>query len=120
MERSPKRSAADLIVELAMDRYDLARAEDGEPFAIDRAGPNVAHKFRGGRASLRATLAARFAEAFGKVPRAQALIDALAVLEGRALAQSKQTLALRTARLSRSRWVGMDGWHSPLAAPTRV
>ncbi len=98
--KSTKRSAADLIVDLAIERYELARAEDGEPFAIDRAGPNVARKFRGGRASLRATLAASFAEAFAKVPPAQALIDALAVLEGRALAQPKQTLALRTARLN--------------------
>lgn len=99
MERSPKRSTADLIVELAVERYDLARSEDGEAFAIDRAGPNVARMIRGGRASLRAALAASFADAFGKVPPAQAVIDALAVLEGRALARSKQTLALRTTRL---------------------
>ena len=80
--KQTKRSAADLIVDLAVDRYDLARSEDGEPFAIDRAGPNVARKLRGGRASFRAALAASFVEAFGKVPPAQALVDALAVLEG--------------------------------------
>lgn len=94
-----KRSAADLIVELAIGRYDLGRAEDGDPFAVDRAGPNVARRFRGGRASLRAALAASFAEAFGKVPPAQALVDALAVLEGRALGQPRQTLPLRSVRL---------------------
>ncbi|MBF6606511.1 MAG: hypothetical protein IVW53_13135 [Chloroflexi bacterium] len=94
-----KRSAADLIVELAMDRYDLARAEDGEPFAVERAGPNVARMFRGGRASLRATLAAIFADQFGKVPPAQALVDALAVLEGRALGLPRRTLLLRSGRL---------------------
>ncbi|MGA2514615.1 MAG: hypothetical protein ABSG37_13520 [Candidatus Limnocylindrales bacterium] len=94
-----KRSAADLIVELAMDRYDLARAEDGEPFAIDRAGPNVARMFRGGRASLRSTLAAIYAEKYGKVPPAQALVDALAVLEGRALGLPRRTLLLRSGRL---------------------
>jgi hypothetical protein len=94
-----KPSAADLIVELATDRYDLARAEDGEPFAIDRAGPNVARMFRGGRASLRSTLAAMFAEKFGKVPPAQALVDALAVLEGRALGLPRRTLLLRSGRL---------------------
>ena len=88
-----------MIVDLAIDRYDLGRSEDGEPFAIDRAGPNVARKFRGGRSSLRTALAASFAEAFGKVPPAQALIDALAVLEGRALARPRQKLPLRTARL---------------------
>ncbi len=97
--RLTKRSTADHIVELANDRYDLARAEDGEPFAIDRVGPNVARLFRGGRAALRAALAASFAEEFGKVPPAQALIDALAVLEGRALRLPRQALPLRSARL---------------------
>jgi hypothetical protein len=52
-DRRPRRSAADLIVQLATDRYILGRAEDGEPFAIERDGPNVARMFRGGRASLR-------------------------------------------------------------------
>lgn len=125
-----KRSAADLIVDLALERYELARSEDGEPFAIDRAGPNVARKFRGGRASLRATLAASFAEAFGKVPSAQALVDALAVLEGRALARSRQTLALRTVRLAdgsvvvdlgdesgRAILVEPDGWRIVARSP---
>ena len=97
--RPPKRSAADLIVELAMGRYDLARAEDGEPFAIDRSGPNVARMFRGGRASLRAALAASFADKFAKVPPAQALVDALAVLEGRALGATRCPLPLRSTRL---------------------
>jgi hypothetical protein len=97
--KSIKPSAADFIVDLAMDRYDFARAEDGEPFAIDRAGPNVARMFRGGRASLRSTLAAAFAERFGKVPPAQALVDALAVLEGRALGLPRRTLLLRSGRL---------------------
>ena len=119
-----KRSAADLIVELAMGRYDLARAEDGEPFAIDRTGPNVARMFRGGRTSLRAALAASFADKFGKVPPAQALVDALAVLEGRALGAARRPLPLRSARLDdgsvvidlgeesgRAIVVETDGWH---------
>jgi hypothetical protein len=125
-----KRSAADLIVDLATGRYELARSEDGEPFAIERAGPNVARTFRGGRASLRAALAASFAESYGKVPPAQALIDALAVLEGRALARSRQTLALRTGRLGdgsvvvdlgdesgRAIVVAPDGWRVLARSP---
>jgi hypothetical protein len=124
------RSAADLIVGLAMDRYDLARSEDGEPFAIDRAGPNVARMFRGGRASLRSTLAAIFAGEFGKVPPAQALVDALAVLEGRALGLPRRTLLLRSGRLDdgsivvdlgdesgRAIIVGPDGWRILNRAP---
>lgn len=94
-----KHSAADLIVKIATDRYDYARAEDGEPFAVDRAGPNVAQLFHGGRDSLRKTLAAIYADQFGKVPPGQALADALAVLEGRALGLPRRTLYLRAARL---------------------
>lgn len=128
--RPSKRSAADLIVALAMDRYELARAEDGEPFAIDRTGPNVARMFRGGRASLRSTLAAMYAAEFGKVPPAQALVDALAVLEGRALGLPRRTLLLRSGRLDdgsvvidlgdesgRAMVVSPDGWRSLDRAP---
>lgn len=93
-----KNSAADLIVAMFAERYDLARAEDGEPFAIERAGPNVARLFRGGRGSLRGALAAAYAERHGKVPPAQAIVDALAVLEGRALAAPRRTLPLRATR----------------------
>ena len=93
-----KASAADRIVDLALSRYDLGRADDGEPFAIDRYGPNVARMFRGGRASLRAALAADFAQRLGKVPPAQALVDALAVLEGRALATPRRLVPLRALR----------------------
>jgi hypothetical protein len=128
--RPTKRSAADLIVELAMGRYDLARAEDGEPFAIDRTGPNVARMFRGGRASLRAALAASFADKFAKVPPAQALVDALAVLEGRALGAARCPLPLRSTRLDdgsvvidlgdesgRAIVVEPNGWHTVDRSP---
>ena len=93
-----RRSAADLIVALATERYILGRAEDGEPFAIERDGPNVARLFRGGRASLRASLAAAYAAAHGKVPPAQGLVDALAVLEGQALGMPRQALPIRAGR----------------------
>lgn len=96
-----KRSAADRIVELAAERYDLARAEDGEPFAVERGGPNVARLFRGGRSSLRAALAAAYAAREGRVPPAQSLVDALAVLEGQALAADRRPLPLRAVRRGR-------------------
>ena len=94
-----RHSASDDLVALAIERYDLARSEDGDPFAVDRLGPNVAQTLRGGRASLRASLAASYAERFDKVPPAQALVDALAVLEGRALERPRQRLVLRTTRV---------------------
>jgi hypothetical protein len=125
-----KRSAADLIVQLALERYDVGRATDGAPFAIDRAGPNVALMFRGGRASLRAALAAMFAETFGKVPPAQALVDALAVLAGRALFMPRRELPIRTWRLAdesvvvdlgdesgRAIVIGPDGWRIVARSP---
>lgn len=118
-----KSSAADRIVALALSRYDLGRSADGEPFAIERDGPNVARMFRGGRASLRANLAAQYAQQMGKVPPAQALVDALAVLEGRALGAERRPLPLRAIRqdeqviidmgdeAGRAIVVTVDGWH---------
>ena len=92
-QRGP--STADELVALAGARFELGRAEDGEPFAVERDGANVARFFRGGRASLRATLAAAYADAHGRVPSGQALVDALAVLEGRALGTARRRLPLR-------------------------
>src|SRR5690349_19746197 len=90
-------SAADDLIALAEDRYELHSAGDGEPYAVDLRGPNIARFFRGGRASLRAELAAAYATQSGHVPRAQALADALAVLEGRAYQQPRNELPLRSA-----------------------
>jgi hypothetical protein len=90
-------SAADLLVRLAEGFYQLYRDETGEPYALPIAGPPVARQFRGGRASLRAALAAAFATAYERVPPAQSLVDALAVLEGRALDAPVRPVALRAA-----------------------
>ena len=95
-QRGP--STADELVTLAEERYALGRADDGEPYAVERSGPNVARFFRGGRASLRAALAAAYADQHDRVPSAQSLVDALAVLEGRALQASRRALPLRSAR----------------------
>lgn len=95
-QRGP--STADELVALAEEQFGLGRAEDGEPYAVERAGANVARFFRGGWASLRSTLAAAFAARHGRVPAGQALADALAVLEGRALVTERRSLPLRAAR----------------------
>lgn len=96
--RRRRPSAADDLLALAGERYTLHRADDGEPFALRRDGPNVAHLFRGGRASLRAALARDYAAANGRVPPAQSLVDVLAVLEGEALSAPRVALPLRAAR----------------------
>lgn len=99
-DATPKRrmSAADVLVALAEERYDLGRASDGEPYAVQRDGPNIALTFRGTHASLRAALASAYAAEVGKVPPSQSLTDVLAVLEGRALGAPRQPLPLRAYR----------------------
>lgn len=115
-------STADELVTLAGAHYALGRAADGEPYAVERSGPNVASFFRGGRTSLRAVLAAGYAAEHGRVPSAQSLVNALAVLEGRALRQPRRSLPLRAVRMAdgivldlgddagRAIEVGVDGW----------
>lgn len=62
------------------------------------SAPYVARALRGGRGSLRAELAALYAREVGRAPSAQALADALLVLEGQAMACEPVELGLRVAR----------------------
>ena len=55
-------------VEMARERYRLARASTGEPFAVPLEGPNVARLLRGGNNSLRAELAATYVERCNTAP----------------------------------------------------
>lgn len=81
-EGAARVSASDRLVELATQRYELGRGSDGEPFAVERIGPNVARMFRGGRISLRANLARIYADEYDKVPPGQSLVDALSPVGG--------------------------------------
>lgn len=115
-------SQADLLVELARERYRLGRALDDEPFAVPLNGPRIVRPLRGGRASVRAELAAAFAERYEKAPSATALADALLVLEGLALREPRERLELRVARAGAARYLDLgdetgraveitrDGW----------
>ncbi len=96
-ERAPKKSQATLLVELACARYHLGLSEEGEPFAVDRNGPNVALMLRGGRSSLRANLAKTYMRNTGKAASAGALADALMVIEGMANEEKSIPLPLRVA-----------------------
>jgi hypothetical protein len=93
-------SVATELVALAQQRYELGTSTLGEPFAVARQGhgPYLARMLRGGQASLRAELAATYAELHNRVPSSSALADAMLALEGRALRATPAELALRVAR----------------------
>jgi hypothetical protein len=90
-------SAATVLVNMAMDAYTLGVSETDEPFAINPDRPHIALPLRAGKAGLRADLANRYYDATDTAPGAQALVDALTVLEGKAVRMDPQTLNLRVA-----------------------
>src|SRR6266545_3572690 len=93
-------SIATELVALAAARYELGTSSLGEPFAVARPehGPYVARMLRGGQASLRAELAAVYADLHQRAPSSSALADAMQILEGRAMRATPAALALRVAR----------------------
>ena len=125
-----RRSAATVLVDLALDMFDLGISEDGEPFATPRSGAaHVARRLRGGKRSLRAELANLYRKTQGKVPPQQALADALLVLEGIAQECDPAPLHLRVAEAEGAAWVDVGdtsgrviriypgGWSIEDAAP---
>ncbi len=86
------------LVDLARAEFILGCTAAGLAFAVPIFGSNVARLLRGGRQSLRGSLARQFAEALGKPPSASALTDALLVLEAEALEAAPRDLHLRVAR----------------------
>jgi hypothetical protein len=90
-------AAAMRLVGMAREKYTFLISEAGEPFAIPKAGPTVVRMLRGGRHSLRAELAHRYAVEHQTVPSQQALADALLVLEGGTLRSTPVPLHVRVA-----------------------
>jgi len=127
-EKAPKRSQATELVRLATERYRLGCAEDGRPHAVALDGPNVALGLRSSR-GLRGELASAYYAGHGKAPSAAALTDALAVLEGQALAAEREPVALRVSRdhgrivvdlgdsAGRCAIVSAGGWHVTKPSP---
>jgi hypothetical protein len=91
-------STATKLVELAQERFTLGVTTTGEAYAVPTDGPNVARVLRGGRRSLRAELARIFYEKTKTAANAQALADALLVLEGEAQGIDPTEVALRVGR----------------------
>lgn len=90
-------SAADLLLDLAHERFTLHTDAGGELFAASRKTPHQLHAFRGGRFSLRAMLANAFVEATGKAASSNAIADALLAIEGAAQQTEPVSVALRVA-----------------------
>lgn len=96
-DKPQRKSAATMLVSLALDRYRLGVSTDDEPFAVPTRGPRVVRLLRGGRGSLRAELASAYFADTGRAAPQQALADALLVLDGMARELPPEDLALRVA-----------------------
>jgi|GEM_PF-1905914 len=88
------------IVRLVEEQYDFGQTDSNEPFAVPKFGPNVIVSLAGSGGELKARLAAAYYERFKKVPRAQSFADALAVLQGMALQQPIQEVAIRVGAVN--------------------
>lgn len=62
-----KKSTSDLLVELALSRYQFGRTDSDDAFAVEIDGPNVALMFRGSREALRAKLSRQYRESHGRI-----------------------------------------------------
>lgn len=97
-----RKSTADMLVDLALQRYRIGRTESDDAFAVERDGPNVAIMFRGSRDALRSTLAHTYRKMHGRTPNSTALSDALTVLQGEAYEAEPEPVHLRVAEYGNS------------------
>lgn len=102
-----KTSAATVLVELALLNYTFGVATTGEPYALPKDGPKVVRSLRGGAGALRPELALSYFNATGKAAPAQALADALLVLEGQAATADPVELHLRVAEHDGDLWLDL-------------
>jgi len=88
------------LVRLARERYRFGCTAEGEPFAVELNGPNLALPFRGNAcgSGLRARLARIYFEMTGRPPSSSALTDALAALDGMTRDGPREPVALRLGR----------------------
>lgn len=101
-------STATRLVELAKERFTFGVTTTGEAYAVPIDGANVARVLRGGRRSLRSELARIYFEKTKTAANAQALADALLVLEGEAQGLDPSEVALRVGRSSQDGRLVLD------------
>ncbi|GHH76295.1 ATP-binding protein [Promicromonospora soli] len=102
-----RKSAAAVLVELAMDRYGFGCTPDGEPFAVPTSGGKIVRILRGGRSSLRSELAQIYQKQTGLIAGQQALSDALLVIEGTARQTEPVAVHLRVAEHAGATWIDL-------------
>lgn len=91
-------SQAELLVQLALEHYRIGRDNNGDAFAVELDGPNIALMFSGSSArALRAALAREFRQRHGSTPNSSSLNDALTVLEGESQLADREPVHLRLA-----------------------
>ncbi len=92
----PKQSVASQLVGMALADSHFFRGLDGQTYAVAKEGPSLAQALRG-EGSYRRRLAASFYAATGQVANANALSDALMVLDARADEGAPQPVYQRVA-----------------------
>jgi hypothetical protein len=91
-------SVSTRLVKIAKETFTFGVTTTGEVYAVPVDGPNIARALRGGRRSLRHELARIYFEKTKVAANAQALADALLVLEGEANGADPSEVALRVGR----------------------
>jgi hypothetical protein len=97
-------SKATQLLTMAMDQFRFGCDRDGKPFAVERAGPNVALALRG-RGSFRSALAHAYFVQHGQAPGQNPLSEALAVIEGMAMIEQREPVAVRMGTDSAGRLI---------------
>ena len=97
-EGEKRTSQALKLVRLFRECYRIGRTTEGDPFAVEHGGPNIARMLRGGGDSLRAELARAYFEREDRVAGQTALASALLLLEGEAQRTEAESVHLRVAR----------------------
>lgn len=104
---APRKSAASVLVDLAMVRYNFGCTPEGEPFAVPKMGGNIVRMLRGGRSSLRAELAQIYQKHTDLIAGQQALADAMLVIEGNARQTDPVAVHLRIAEHADATWIDL-------------
>ncbi|WKG08184.1 ATP-binding protein [Nocardia sp. PE-7] len=102
-----KRSAATVLVGMARERYEFGISDDDEPFARTVDGEPVVMMLRGSKNGLRQELARQYFDQTTRAAPAQALADALTILEGDCLAAARTALHLRVAEHGGNAFIDM-------------
>ena len=103
------KSAATVLVNMALAAYDFGISTVGEAFALPKSGPKIVALLRGSKTSLRGKLARNYFRATSRAASQQALADALACLDGMAQESEATELFLRVARNKDALWVRKPG-----------